>query len=88
MAAVLGALRSVLNVGDQALAARALFGSCLYVLEEVLTKFGVEVNFVDGTDLAAWQDAVCDATKVSFFETVSNHTLEIIDVGAVCEIAH
>ena len=54
----------------------------------MLTKFGVEVTFVDGTDLAAWQDAVCDATKVFFFETVSNHTLEIIDVGAVCEIAH
>ena len=54
----------------------------------MLTKFGVEVTFVDGTNLAAWQDAVFDATKVFFFETVSNHTLEIIDVGAVCEIAH
>ena len=88
MAAVPGALRSVLNADEYVLAARALFGSCLYVFREVLTKFGVEVTFVDGTDLYAWQDVVCDATKVFFFETVSNPTLEIINVGSVCEIAH
>ncbi len=88
MAAVHGALSSVLKAGDHVVAARTLFGSCLFVLEEVLTKFGVDVTFVDGTDLAAWQNAVCDATKVFFFETVSNPTLEIIDVAAVCEIAH
>ena len=55
MAAVHGALCSVLKAGDHVVAARALFGSCLYVLEEVLTKFGVEVSFVDGTDLNAWK---------------------------------
>lgn len=88
MAAVYGALSSVLKKSDHVVAARALFGFCLYVLEEVLTKFGVEVTFVDGTDLYAWQDVVCDATKVFFFETVSNPTLEIINVGSVCEIAH
>ena len=54
----------------------------------MLIKFDVEVTFVDGTDLAAWQNAVCDATKVFFLEKVSNPTLEIIDVGAVSEIAH
>ena len=63
MAAVYGALSSVLNAGDHVVAARALLGSCLYVLEEVLTNFGIETTSVDGTDLAAWQDAVCDATK-------------------------
>ena len=88
MAAVHGALCSVLKAGDHVVAARALFGSCLYVLEEVLTKFGVEVSFVDGTDLNAWKNAVRDTTRVVFFETVSNPTLEIIDVTAVCEIAH
>ena len=54
MAAVHGVLCSVLNAGDHVLAARALFGSCIYVLEEVPTKFGVEFTFADGTDLAAW----------------------------------
>ena len=58
MAAVHCALSSVLKAGDHVVAARALFGSCLYVLEEVLTKFGVEVNFVNGTNLAAWEEAV------------------------------
>ena len=54
----------------------------------MLTKFGLDVTFVDGTDLVAWQDAVCDATKVFYFEAVSSPTLEIIDVAEVCEIAH
>ena len=88
MAAVYGALHSVLNAGDHVLAARVLFGSFIYVLEAVLTKFGVEFTFSDGTDLAAWRDAICYATKVFFFNLFSNSTLEIIDVAAVCEIAH
>ncbi|MEO1788609.1 MAG: PLP-dependent transferase, partial [Pseudomonadota bacterium] len=55
MAAVNGALVSMLKAGDHVVSARALFGSCLYILEEVLTRYGVEVTFVDGTDLAAWK---------------------------------
>ena len=69
MAAVNGALASMLRAGDHVVSARALFGSCLYVLEEVLTRFGVEVTFVDGTDLAAWEAAIRPDTKAVFFES-------------------
>jgi O-succinylhomoserine sulfhydrylase len=88
MAAVNGALTSMLRAGDHVVSSRALFGSCLYILEEVLTRFGVEVTFVDGTDLAQWRAAVRPDTKVVFLETVSNPTLEVIDLEAVAEIAH
>lgn len=88
MAAVSGALTAMLKAGDHVVSARALFGSCLYVLEEVLTRFGVEVTFVDGTDLDAWRAAVRDDTRLVFFETIANPTLEVIDIAAVSEIAH
>ena len=88
MAAVSGALTSMLRAGDHVVSARALFGSCLYVLEEVLTRFGVDVTFIDGTDLEAWRAAVRPDTKAVFFETIANPTLEVIDVAAVAEIAH
>ncbi|KRS17263.1 O-succinylhomoserine sulfhydrylase [Roseovarius indicus] len=88
MAAVSGALMSMLRAGDHVVSAQALFGSCLYVLEEVLTRFGVEVTFVDGTDVEAWRAAVRDNTKLVFFETMANPTLEVVDVAAVAEIAH
>lgn len=88
MAAVNGALTSLLKAGDHVVSARALFGSCLYILENILTRFGVEVTFVDGTDLEQWRDAVRPDTKAVFFESMSNPTLEVIDVAAVAEIAH
>lgn len=88
MAAVSGALISCLRAGDHVVSARALFGSCLYVLEEILTRYGVEVTFVDGTDLAQWQAAIRPETKAVFFESIANPTLEVIDVAAVTEIAH
>ncbi|WP_298256903.1 O-succinylhomoserine sulfhydrylase [uncultured Litoreibacter sp.] len=88
MAAVSGALISLLKAGDHVVSAKALFGSCLYVLEEILGRFGVEVTFVDGTDLSAWEAAVRDDTKVVFLETVSNPTLEVIDLKGVAKIAH
>ncbi len=88
MAAVSGALCAMVNAGDHIVAARALFGSCLYVLEEVLSRFGVEVSFVDGTDLDQWRSAIQPSTKVVFFETVSNPTLEVIDIAAVSKLAH
>ena len=88
MAAVSGALMSMLKAGDHVVSARALFGSCLYVLEEILTRYGVEVTFVDGTDLDAWRAAVRADTKVVFFETIANPTLEVVDVQTVAEIAH
>lgn len=88
MAAVNGALTSVLKAGDHVVSARALFGSCLYILENILARFGVEVTFVDGTDLDQWRAAVRADTKAVFFESMSNPTLEVIDVAAVAEIAH
>ena len=88
MAAVNGALCSMLKAGDHVVSSRALFGSCLYILEEILTRYGVEVTFVDGTDLDAWRSAVRDGTKAVFLETVANPTLEVIDLKAVSEIAH
>ncbi|MBN2631835.1 MAG: O-succinylhomoserine sulfhydrylase [Rhodobacteraceae bacterium] len=88
MAAVSGALTSLLRAGDHVVSARALFGSCLYVLEEVLTRFGVRVTFVDGADLDQWRAAVTPGTKAVFFESMSNPTLEMVDIRAVSEIAH
>jgi O-succinylhomoserine sulfhydrylase len=88
MAAVNGALTSMLRAGDHVVSSRALFGSCLYILEEVLTRYGVKVTFVDGTDLGAWRTAVRPGTKAVFLETVSNPTLEVIDLEAVSGIAH
>ena len=88
MAAVSGALTSMLKAGDHVVSARALFGSCLYVLEEILTRFGVEVTFVDGTDLAQWKAAIRDDTRAVFFESISNPTLQVIDIEAVSKLAH
>lgn len=88
MAAVSGALMAMLKAGDHVVAARALFGSCLYVLEEVLRRYGVTVDLVDGTDLDAWRAAVTPQTALVFLESVSNPTLEVIDLPAVADIAH
>ena len=88
MAAVSGALMALLRAGDHVVSARALFGSCLYVLEDVLTRYGVTVTFVDGTDLDQWRAAVRPGTKAVFLEAISNPTLEVIDIAAVAEIAH
>ena len=82
MAAVNGALMSHLKAGDHVVSSRALFGSCLYILEEILTRF------VDGTDLDAWRAAIRPDTRAVFLESISNPTLEVIDIRAVAEIAH
>jgi len=88
MAAVSGALMACMRAGDHVVSARALFGSCLYVLEEVLQRFGVKVTFVDGADLEQWRAAVTPGTKAVFFESMSNPTLELVDIRGVAEIAH
>ena len=72
MAAVNAALTSMLKAGDHVVSARALFGSCLYILEDILPRYGVEVTFVDGTDLDAWREALRPDTKAVFLESVSN----------------
>ncbi len=88
MAAVSGALTAMLKSGDRVVSARALFGSCLYVLEEILTRYGVEVVFVDGTDLDQWRAAITPETTAVFFESISNPTLEVVDIAAVSDMAH
>ncbi len=89
MAAVNGALMSMLRAGDHVVSARALFGSCLYILEEILTRYGVEVTFVDGDDLTQWEAAIIKGkTRAVFFESVSNPTLQVVDIAAVARLAH
>lgn len=87
MAAVNGAMFSMCKPGDHVVAARALFGSCLYVLD-LLARFGVEVSYVDGTDLDQWREAIRPGTRAVFFESVSNPTLEVVDLKAVADLAH
>ncbi len=88
MAAVTACLMSQLQAGDHIVAARALFGSCRYVVETLMPKFGVACTLVDGKDLSAWEQAVRPETKVFFLETPSNPLLEIIDMQGVADIAH
>ena len=88
MAAVTATLMGVLRAGDHVVSARALFGSCRYVIEEHLPRFGVASTLVDGTDLDAWRAAVRPQTRLFFLESPSNPTLEVIDIPAVAEIAH
>jgi O-succinylhomoserine sulfhydrylase len=88
MAAVTTALMGQVRAGDHVVASKALFGSCLYVVEEHLPRYGVHSTLVDGTDLDAWGKAVRPNTKTFFLETPTNPTLEAIDIEAVAEIAH
>ncbi len=88
MAAVNGALMALVKAGDHVVSSRALFGSCLYILEDVLGRFGVEITLVDGRDLGAWKAAIRPDTRIVFCESVSNPTLEVIDLGALADIAH
>jgi O-succinylhomoserine sulfhydrylase len=88
MAAVTAALMGQLKAGDHIVAAKALFGSCLYVVEDLLPRFGVEATLVDGCDLAQWRAAMRPNTKTTFLESPTNPTLEIIDIAAVATIAH
>ena len=88
MAAVFASLACQVRAGDRVVASRALFGSCLYVITEILPRYGVESVLVDGTDNAEWRKALSKKTAAVFLETPSNPTLEIIDLKTVCELAH
>jgi O-succinylhomoserine sulfhydrylase len=88
MAAVTAALVGQLRAGDHVVAAKALFGSCRWVVEEFLPRFGVTSTLVDGVDIAQWGKAVRGNTRVFFLESPTNPTLEIIDIAAVAAIAH
>ena len=88
MAAVTTALMGLVAAGDHVVAAKALFGSCRWVIEEWLPRFGVSSTLVNGSDLAAWKNAVQTNTKAFFMETPTNPTLEVYDIAAVATIAH
>jgi O-succinylhomoserine sulfhydrylase len=88
MAAVTAAMVSQVQAGDHVVAARGLFGSCRWVVEDLLPRFGVGCTLVDGMDLNAWREAVRPETKAFLLETPSNPSLQIIDIAAVAAIAH
>jgi O-succinylhomoserine sulfhydrylase len=87
MAAVSAVLLSSLKTGDHIVAAKAMFGSCLHVVEQILPRFGIGYTLVDGEDTAAWEKAMKPQTRLLFLETPSNPTLSLVDIAAVAKIA-
>jgi O-succinylhomoserine sulfhydrylase len=88
MAAVSSALLSHLKAGDRVVAARALFGSCHWIVSTLLPRYGIETVFVDGADLDAWKTALAPPTQVVLVESPSNPMLDIVDLQAVADLAH
>jgi O-succinylhomoserine sulfhydrylase len=88
MAAVTTAMLAPLKTGDHVVAAKALFGSCRYVVETLLPRYGIESTLVDGLDLDQWKKAMRPTTKTLFLESPTNPTLDVLDIGAIAEIAH
>src|SRR2546421_11375982 len=88
MAAVTTAILAPLRAGDHLVASKALFGSCLYVVQDLLPRYGIETTLVDGLDLDQWQRALRPNTKSFFLESPTNPTLDVLDIPAIAEIAH
>jgi O-succinylhomoserine sulfhydrylase len=88
MAAVFAALASQVKAGDRVVASRALFNSCNYIITQILPRYGVVTELVDGRDLAAWKKALAPGVKAVFCESPSNPTLELVDLAAVAELTH
>ena len=88
MAAVTTAVLAPLRQGDHVVAAKALFGSCRYVIEDLLPRYGIDFTLVDGLDLDQWQKAMRPNTKSLFLESPTNPTLDVLDIGAIAEIEH
>jgi O-succinylhomoserine sulfhydrylase len=88
MAAVHAALLSHLKAGDRVVASRALFGSCHWIVSTLLPRYGIAGEFVDGADLAQWERALSRPASLVLLETPSNPMLEIVDLRAVCALAH
>ena len=88
MSAVFFALLALLKTGDRIVAARQLFGSCHYIINELLPKYGIKGEFVDGGDLKQWEKALSTPANAVLFESPSNPMLDIVDVKAVCDLAH
>lgn len=88
MAAVAAALLCSVKAGDHVVAARALFGSCRWIIDQLMPKYGIESTLIDGTKIDEWQKAVRPNTKLFFLESPTNPTLEVIDIAAVSKIAN
>lgn len=88
MAAVHACLTALLSAGDRIVAPYALFGSCLYIVKDLLPRYGIESVLVDGTDYDQWRQALSRPTAMVFLETPSNPCLDVVDLQAVCEMAH
>jgi O-succinylhomoserine sulfhydrylase len=88
MAAVTTAILAPLRAGDHVVASKALFGSCLYVVQDLLPRYGIETTLVDGLDLDQWQRALRPNTKTFFLESPTNPTLDVLDIPGIAEIAH
>lgn len=87
MAAMTAALLCQLEQGDHVVAGKAAFGSCRWLTDSLLPKFGIGTTIIDGTDTQAWQDAIRPNTKLFFFETPANPTMDVVDLEGVCGIA-
>src|SRR5271155_5809301 len=88
MAAVTTAMLAPLRAGDHVVAAKAMFGSCRYVIEDLLPRYGIASTLVDGLDLDQWKRAIRPNTRSFFLESPTNPTLDVLDIGAIAEIAH
>jgi O-succinylhomoserine sulfhydrylase len=88
MAAVTTAMLAPLKAGDHVVAAKAMFGSCRYVIEDLLPRYGIQSTLVDGLDLDQWQGAMRPNTRSVFLESPTNPTLDVLDIGAIAAIAH
>jgi O-succinylhomoserine sulfhydrylase len=88
MAAVFNSLIAILKAGDRVVSSRALFGSCFVILDELLPRWGISTTFVDGHDLDQWRTALSTPAQAVFFESPSNPMQELVDVQAVCDLAH
>jgi O-succinylhomoserine sulfhydrylase len=87
MAAMTAALLCQLQAGDHVVASRALFGSCRWLTDSLLPKFGIDTTVVDGREIENWERAITPKTKVFFFETPANPTMDVIDIRSVCDLA-
>jgi len=87
MAAVFASLMCQLQAGDHVVSATALFGSCREVIKNIITKYGIEISFIDGKNIENWKKEIKSNTKIFFFETPSNPCFELVDIETVCKLA-
>ena len=88
MAAVFASLMSQLRAGDHVVASRVMFGACYVVIDQLLPRYGIETDLVDGTDLDAWERALRPETRCIFLESPGNPTMPVVDIAAVSALAH